>query len=475
MSNISRRKFIEQASCAAIGSTTLLSSILNLGMFNALASPTNSSDTDRDYKALVCILLAGGNDSFNMLIPRGTSEYNEYAATRSGLAIPKNELHNINPLSGTGGKLFGLHPSMEHVQELFEEGELAFLSNVGTLVEPITNAQQYNSGIKKVPLGLFSHSDQIEQWQTSVPQNRNAVGWGGRMADILHTLNTNNTVSMNISLSGSNVFQSGNLTYEYTISNQGSGIEGLQPFQDFYSNRGFLDRTRNAAVDSLVADTYYNVFQKTIARVTRQSIDAQKHFEEAINMAPTFTTQFHTSNLSQSMQMIARVAAVHEQLGVKRQTFFVSYGGWDHHDEVLESQLVMLNILSRALADFNSALKEIGLHDQVTTFTISDFGRTLTSNGNGSDHAWGSNQIIMGGAVKGQRLYGQYPDLYLTGNPLVVTKRGVLLPTTSADAFFAELALWFGVSQSDLALVLPNIRNFYPTGSTTPPIGFMNI
>ena len=466
---MNRRKFIRQASCAAIGSTTFMTTLANLYMTNALAN-ANTAGTS-DYKAIVCILLAGGNDSFNMLVPRSATEYGHYSASRSSLALPLNDLLTINPLTSDGAE-YGVHPSMGGLQALFESGDLAFVSNVGTLVEPIANETEYYSGLKNLPLGLYSHADQIQQWQTSVPQSREAVGWGGKLADIMQSLNTNQDISMNISLSGRNVFQSGNTVLEYAIRNYGNGAEGIRPIQ-YYDNEGFLNLIRGNAIDSLMSDVYSNVFQQTFASQTTNALEAQQMFSAAIANVPSFSTTFSDHYLSRNMEMIAKVIAAHDQLGMCRQTFFVTLGGWDHHNEVLNSQEYLLGVVNDAMSEFYAVLQELMMTDKVTTFTISDFGRTLTSNGNGSDHAWGGNQMVMGGAVNGKEIYGSYPDLFVAGNPLNVSTRGILIPTLSTDEFFAELALWFGLSSGDLATVLPNIGEFYTPGSSNYPIGFL--
>ena len=454
-----------------MGSATLLSSINNLSLLNKLVGTQLTPPPD--YKALVCILLAGGNDSYNMLVPRGASEYAEYAATRSDLALAQNSLLAINPLTSQG-KTFGVHPSMGGVRNLFENEKLAFVANVGTLIEPIANSTEYFSGQKQRPLGLYSHSDQIQQWQTSIPQSREAIGWGGRMADLVKTMNTNQGISMNISLSGRNVFQSGNTVLEYSISNQGNGVQGITPVVPTWnSESGFLQRLQMGAIKDLSSQIYSNIFQDTFGELTNQAVDSFEEFENAIS-AVQLNTAFSATSLSSNLKMIARVIAAREALGMSRQTFFVSYGGWDHHDEVLNNQLYMLGVVSNAINEFQNALAEIGDQEKDTLFTISDFARTLTSNGNGSDHAWGGHSIVAGGAVNGKDIYGTYPDLYLTGNPLVVSNRGNLIPTTSADEFFAEMALWFGVSPNDLSLVLPNIGNFYNVNGGTPPLGFLS-
>ncbi len=459
--NISRRRFLGQASCAAVGCTSLFSTLLNLRMSGTAAAQT--LPPGNDYKALVCLFLAGGNDSFNMLVPRGASEYVEYAAVRGDIALAQADLLPINPLTYTA-KSLGLHPSMSELQALFEAGDAAFITNVGTLVEPVTKAQ-YESGAVPLPKGLYSHSDQIQQWQTSVPQSTTGIGWGGRTADLLHMLNDNENISMNISLSGSNVWQAGNEVFEYAISNNGSiGLSGYGHSPGFWGVQG-------AAIDSRLDLDYQNLFEKTFARTSRQSIDAHEEFSAAIGAESPFTTVFPGTQVASDLHMVARTIAARQTLNMRRQTFFVMFGGWDHHDEVLNNQLVMLQYVSQAVNAFFSALGEIGMQQDVTLFTASDFGRTLTSNQMGSDHAWGGNHFVVGGGVNGRDIYRDYPDLY-ADNPLD-TGRGRLIPSISCDEYFAELALWLGVDKGNLSVVLPNIGHFYDTGSSAPPLGFM--
>lgn len=460
-SKLSRRRFLGEASCLAIGSTTLYSSILNLGVASALAGAGDAGD---DYKALVCILLSGGNDSYNMLLPRDNASYAEYAATRSNLAIAQNDMLAINPLS-SGGMEFGLHPSMPELRDLFEQGDAALIANIGTLVEPLTQSQFFNGGVS-IPLGLLSHSDQAMQWQTSFPQERSSRGWGGKMADILMSGNQNDTISMNVSLSGKNVFQTGQMATEYSI-NADVGSVGIFG----YGEPDIFNQLATNGVNNLLNQQYQNVFKKTYADVIKNAVESNEQFNEAITAVPDFNTQFSDNYVAGSLQMIARTIAARDTLGMKRQTFFLSFGGWDHHDELISNQSDMLGMLSKALSEFNSALNEINMNECVTTFTISDFARTLTSNGNGTDHAWGGNAIVMGGSVKGQQVYGDYPSLALNGD--LQLGNGIILPTTSTDEYFGELALWFGVSKSELTDILPNIGNFYSISSPDTPLGFM--
>ena len=461
-----RRRFLGTASCAAIGSTTFFSTLFNLGMANEAAgrSAKNSLNPSNDYKALVCILLAGGNDSFNMLVPTSNTAYNAYSNTRSNQALAQNSLLGLSHLAG-GMPSLGVHPSMPEVQSMYNSGRLAFISNVGTLVEPTTKTQFENGGVT-LPLGLFSHADQIQQWQTSVPQTRSSSGWGGRMADILQSMNNNQNISMNISLSGRNFFQSGNQSSEYTINPTGTGSIGIEG----YNGDDMIDMIRTTAVDNLLEDQYVDIFKKTYADVTRNAQSSHQQFSSAIG-GVNLSTTFSTSRLSQSMQMVAKTIAARNTLDVCRQTFFITFGGWDHHDELLNNQAGMLTVVSKALNEFNNAMNELGMANNVTTFTISDFARTLTSNGNGTDHAWGGNVMVMGGKVNGGRVYGEYPSLAL--NSSLDVGNGVLIPTLSTDEYFAELAQWYGVSNSDINNIFPNLMNFY-SANGQPPIGFMS-
>ncbi len=465
----SRRKFLGQASCAAVGATTVFSTLFNLKTINAATSFNSSVAAGGDYKALVCLLNAGGMDSFNMLVPRNTTAYNQYAATRSNMALPLNSLRPINPLS-SDGNLYGVHPSMQRMQALFEAGKLSFISNVGTLIQPITKTQFYAGSIP-VPLGLYSHSDQVMHWQTGVPNARVAKGWGGKIADLLISANQNQTVSMNVSLSGTNVFQTGENSVEYSLHPEYGSVGILD-----YNNQDWVfNKMKRAAIDGMVNPTYQNVFKNTYRKTIKTSIDGNAMLSTAIQNAPTFNVPFtQDSDLSKSFEMIAKTISGRVPLQMNRQIFFIEFGGWDHHDELLVNQSEMLTELDNALYQFTSALEQLGVASQVTTFSLSEFSRTLTSNGNGTDHAWGGNVFVLGGAVRGKRLYGSFPSLVLgNANPLEIGG-GSLIPTTAADKYFAELALWYGVPASELVTLFPNIGNFYNPMSGAYPIGFMN-
>lgn len=462
--NQSRRSFLKHSGCAGVAASTLFSGLAQLGAVTAASAQPLSSGSD--YKALVCVLLAGGADSFNMLVPVDNTGYQQYATSRSDLALKQSELLSLN--NGVSGqRQLAVHPAMQPLQNLFNQGQLAFLSNVGTLVEP-TSIEALRNNTARFPLGLHSHSDQISQWQTAIPDNRSATGWGGRLADVLRSLNSNQKISMSISTAGTNEFQAGKFTDSFSIS----GDEGTSQLYDYAHPESEFDRLRYQALDKMYENQYSNIFRRAYLDTFKSSLSANAEFKQALNTAPAFSTQFAADNFSQQLQKVAKAIAANKTLGMQRQTFFVQFGGWDHHDDTLRNMRQMLPALSQGLAAFQATMQELGMTNNVTTFTTSDFGRTLSSNGKGSDHAWGGNHMIMGGAVKGGKIYGDYPSLSLSDNPLD-TGRGVIMPTTSVDVYFAELALWMGVSPGQLADILPNIGRFYAANSKQAPVGFM--
>lgn len=459
---INRRGFLGQANCALISALPIMNTLLNLRLAGSAAAQETGGN---DYKALVCLFMSGGNDSFNMLAPRGAA-YQEYADIRQSIALPENQLLPINPVVDPGRPL-GLHPALTGLRDLFESGDLAFVANVGTLVETVTKAQ-YNAG-QNLPLGLFSHSDQIEQWQTSIPDNRSGIGWGGRMADLLKSLNTEDRFSMNISLDGSNVWQAGNTIAEYAIRD--TGADSMSGYNSAYVGGQRLTQVRSAALDSQMALEYQNVFQKSFAKSKKDATAAYDAFTAATDVDLPTNVTWPETRLADQLKMVARTIAGRGSLGMRRNTFFINYGGFDHHSGLLANQAAMLPVVDGAVKAFYDTVVELGAQDEVVLYSGSDFGRTLTSNSQGSDHAWGGNQFVLGGQVKGKRIYGSYPDLYQDNN--LDLGRGRLIPTTSVDEFFAEMALWLGVSRSNLPLVLPNISRFIDTGGTSAPVGFL--
>ena len=475
---ISRRQFIGQANCAAVGTASLLSSLLSLRLTAGAASASNFTD----YKALVCLFLNGGNDSFNMLIPRQQSAYNEYEQVRggvggSGLAIPRANLHQItsslqNTPAGAGYSDFGIHPDLPYLKTLYDQGDLAFVSNVGSLIEP-TSLVQYNDGSKPLPEGLFSHPDHQIHWQTLVPQVRGTApkGWGGRMAEVMSHANQQSNISMNISLSGANVLQSGTTTVPY-ITDPGGVIE----LNKYGPNTSLgQDPILSLAVDDILGHHYQSIYSKTLAQANRNSIDASVAFKTALD---SLSTPFDPSAISsetqtyQRLSMVSKIMEARTALSMNRQVFFVERGGWDHHNELLDPQSGLFIELNEAIEIFWTAIQSMGLENNVVLYTASDFGRTLTSNGSGSDHAWGGNHFIISGSANGGEIYGKYPDLALD-NSSTDLGRGRILPTTSVDAYMAELANWYGVPQSEISTVIPNINNF-SFSNPNSPLGILN-
>ena len=469
---ISRRQFIGQANCAAVGTASLLSSLLSLRLTAGAASASNFTD----YKALVCLFLNGGNDSYNMLVPRQQSAYNEYEQVRggvggTGLAIPRANLHQItsslqNTSAGAGYSDFGIHPDLPYLKTLYDQGDLAFVSNVGSLIEP-TSLVQYNDGSKPKPEGLFSHPDHQIHWQTLVPQVRGSApkGWGGRMAEVMSHANQQSNIAMNISLSGANVLQSGTTTVPY-ITDPGGVVE--------LKNYG-QDPTLQLAVDDILGQHYQSIYSKTLAHANRNSIDASVAFKSALD---SLSTPFDPSVISGETQtykrlsMVSKIMEARTALSMNRQIFFVERGGWDHHNELLTPQSDLFIELNEAIEIFWTAIQSMGLQNNVVLYTASDFGRTLTSNGSGSDHAWGGNHFIISGSANGGEIYGEYPDLALN-NSSTDLGRGRILPTTSVDAYMAELANWYGVPQSEMSTVIPNINNF-SFSNPNSPLGILN-
>ena len=438
-----RRSFIRQAACAALTTTGILNTILDLRRLSAAPLDTT------DYKALICLFLYGGNDANNMLVPHDANGYASYATARGTLAIPQASLLPLTLTNGDG-RDFGFHPNLVELQTLFNQGNLGVVTNVGTLVAPVTRAQ-YLAGGAAVPPQLFSHADQSVQWQTSVPDVISKTGWGGRMADMLQSLNAGSKISLNISIAGTNTFEVGNTVLPYILSPNGSvGLAGF----DGSANANI----RLQAFKDLLAMPHNNLFEQAYSDTVSRSIAANDLLTAALAGLPAFQTVFPATNLGQQLNMIAKLIAARNNLSMKRQIFFCSVGGYDTHGDQLTGQANLFTELSQALNAFYATTVELGVAPQVTTFTASDFGRTYPTNGTGSDHGWGSHQLVLGGAVKGGRLFGTFPTLAVNGPD--DTGQGRWIPTTSVDEFSATLATWFGVSPSDLSTVLPNIGRF---------------
>jgi uncharacterized protein (DUF1501 family) len=340
---------------------------------------------------------------------------------------------------------------------------MALLANVGTLVAPVTRAD-YFAGNSALPPQLFSHADQQVQWQTSVPDQKSRTGWGGRSADLLRSLNSGN-ISMSVSLAGTNTFQVGEDVLQYQVRPWGSvGLSGYQHNDYEWPDHAYYRRSRS--IDNLLQLAHGNLMEDAYAEVKTRAITNDKILNDALeSLTDTFT--FNRSNwLAYQLEMVAKMIAVREQLGMCRQTFFVSVGGYDTHGDQTQPHADLLSELSEGIKQFYDATVQLGIEDSVTSFTASDFGRTFPTNGQGSDHGWGNHQMIVGGAAQGGDIYGTMPVLEVNGPN--DTGLGRWIPTTSVDEYSATIAKWFGVSTSDLETVFPNLGRF-----ARPDLGFL--
>ncbi|WP_293372044.1 DUF1501 domain-containing protein [Nevskia sp.] len=447
LKNVSRRDVLRFGVQSAASSTMLAT----LGTCQRAMAAVDTSG----YKALVCVFLYGGNDGFNVIVPRSNAAYNTYVASRRNLALSQNSLLPINPLSVDGNQ-YGLHPTCGGLQSLFESGRMAVMANVGTLIQPTTPAQ-FRATSVPLPPNLFSHSDQAQQWQTSIPNSVQPQGWGGRIADLLNAQGYGNPqLATNISLNGSNIWQGGRNTIFYTLGESGA------PVLTDYQYSGYRNGARKASFDRLLqqatassdGNLHFNEFTRTVNR----TIESSQYVNNALSASPALTTAFPSSNIGNQLKLAARMIGARTRLGLSRQLFFIGLGGFDQHDDHLNVHGQLMSQLSAGLKSFYDATVELGIQNSVTAFTGSDFGRTLTTNGNGSDHGWGGHHLVIGGAVQGRRIYGQMPDLTLNGPNDAGSGR--IVPTTSTDQYAATLARWFGAADSDLDLLFPNLRNF---------------
>lgn len=465
-----RRGFIE-CTCKSVAALTMASAFRRFGLMNAYAQGIS------DYKALVCVFLFGGNDGNNMFIPTDAAGFNAYNAVRGGSAIGLTQA-NLLPVETKTGALYGFHPSMPEMQSLFNnQKNLALLANTGPLIRPITRSQYLAKSIP-VPTNLFSHSDQQNEWQTSGPNSLGVVGWGGRIADAMQYANGTAQYPLMVSTAGASVFTNGKQTQPVNLIAQpvGTPQTGVSCAANSSANSSALtaqnctDRT-NAMQQILTFDNNVSLVQAT-SDVMSKSFLYTDLLNQARTGEPLFSTVWPSNNgLADQLRTVAEIIQVKGKLGMKRQVFFVSLGGFDTHTvqgSTTGVQPSLLMQLSQALNAFNSAMTELAVQDSVTTFTLSDFGRTLQPNtGAGSDHAWGNHQMIMGGAVQGQQLYGQFPTLALAG-PDDSSSNGRWIPSTSIDQYGATLASWFGVAPADLPAIFPNLGNF-----STQNLGFL--
>ena len=452
---LSRRSFMRRCADLALAGTAAPLA-LNLA---ALGEAAAAGATD--YKALVCIFLYGGNDHANTVVPLDSARHERYRSIRGGLAVPRDALAAtaLQPTQPRAdGAQFALHPAMGSLASMFNAGQAAVLFNVGPLIVPLTKAQLYSGNVARypVPPKLYSHNDQASIWQASDPEGATR-GWGGRLGDLALASNGGSLFTC-ISATGSGVFVSGDQSLRYQVSTAGAvPIRMLNSGP--YGAQGMA-----ATVRELLTEARGHVLEHEYNRVTARSIGAQTQVTSALAGAQLVTAFPGGNSLANELAIVARLIAARQALGVRRQVFLCSLGGFDNHDNLLSVHPALLGKVSEALAAFQRATVELGLSEQVTAFTASDFGRALSSNGDGTDHGWGGHHFIVGGAVRGRAFYGTPPppsvgettapdDQWQVGN-------GRLLPTTSVAQLAATLGRWFGAGDSDLNSVLPNLRSF---------------
>jgi len=443
----SRREFLRASvrSAAALGAGSVLA---KFGEMNALAA------TQSGYQALVCIYLQGGNDGHNTIIPLSTAQqnYSLYQKVRQGLALPQSSLHTI--LNGSDS--YGLHSSLPELQALYNEGKAAVLANVGNLVAPIDRAVYQSNNLALLPTALFSHTDQTTQWQSAIPNSIASSGWGGRIADYMQSQNSSAIFPPVSAMTGCGLFCTGKETSPATVPPpNGSGGTGMATV----SGVQFAPSTAVGMQQLLTFDNGLQLVQAGNSILTRGSNYANTL--TGLLKSSNITTPFPGNNaLAAQLQTVANVMSVRSELGLNRQIFFCQLAGFDTHGLQKSTQEALLTQLSQAVAAFYTATQELGISQEVTTFTISEFGRTLTPSGSdGSDHAWGNHHFIIGGGVKGGKFYGDFPALTV-GSNIDANNRGTFIPTTGIAQYGATLAEWFGVPAASVGTIFSNIGKF---------------
>ncbi|WP_439517460.1 DUF1501 domain-containing protein [Hydrogenophaga sp.] len=475
-----RRAFLNRAGQFALTGAALPTAINLAAMADAAAFDAT------DYKALVCVFMVGGNDYANTVVTYDNASYDRYSAIRGGgagrtaggIALAQSDLAltRLDPTTPLpGGRQYALHPAMTGLAGLFNSGAAAVQLNVGPLVMPLTR-QQYNAGnslLYPVPPKLFSHNDQQSIWQSSKPEGA-ATGWGGHLGDLALSSNTERALTC-VSVSGNSAYLTGQSARPYGISTSGAvRINAIN--SNVYGSAAV-----RAAMAQLVLQNRTHVLENEYNLVTARAVSSEGLVSAALDLHPASHAAFSAfpsgNGLADQLKMVARMIAARNTLGNRRQVFFVTMGGFDLHDNLIPNQATLMGQLSSALTAFHASTVALGVANKVTAFTASDFGRTLTSNGDGSDHGWGGHHFIVGGAVRGKAFYGKAPPVSVTNSTTDANDQwhvgqGRLLPSTSVDQYAGTLAKWFGVHSSELSGILPNLQRF--GGSDYPlDLGFM--
>jgi uncharacterized protein (DUF1501 family) len=453
MAKISRRDFLRKL--GAVGALGALSGLDALALRGSSAHAAGE-----DYRALVCIFLVGGNDANNTIVPV-SGDYAAYSAVRGNLAIPQQDLVPLAPIAGSAE--YGLHPRLAPLRDIWDSGAMSVLLNVGALAEPTTKTS-YVTGRSSRPDGLFSHLDQQILWQGTGPNSILRSGWGGRIADHLDSVNGAGTIPMVISIAGDSLYTTGDVTSAIVVPE--SGGFSLAGF-----NNTAADHARRAALDQLMIVDHEAKLVKAAGDTMKRALASCATIDSVINSNFSTIQNLFADQRNAIARQLLRVAKLIEaraNFGAKRQIFFVSLDGFDTHSNQLNAQTALFAQLAPALKAFYDATVRLGVASSVTTFTLSDFGCTFRPNtGGGTDHGWGSHHFVIGGAVRGRQFYGRFPTLALDG-PDDAGKEGRWIPTIAVDQYAATLAAWFGVSASDLPLIVPNIGRFAGTN-----LGFM--
>ena len=439
-SHHSRRTFLR-----ALGTTA------SAAAFGRLCSTSALAQTASDYKALVCVFLFGGNDSHNMLVPQDSAGYAAYRAIRKGLALPGNDA-KLLPIIARSGGLYAFNDGLKSIAPLWAQGQLAAVANVGMLVQPTTRAQ-YLAKTVPVPSNLFSHADQVIEKQAGDANGSGGTGWGGRIADAVQSRNGTAAFPTAFSMSGNALFATGSTIQSATLY---PGFDLSASGMNAWPSSAAAARVQ-ALQDVLGFDSGLAMVQA--ANTVRKDALALNQMLKSAGSGSPLTTKFPGTNLGQQMQQVAQIIKLRSATGMSRQVFFCSLGGFDTHSSQSWQQWDLFGQLGDAMRALYDATIEMGIADRVTTFTDTDFGRTLEPSGSGSDHGWGGHQLVLGGAVQGGEVYGKFPFPAL-GGPDDANSRGVLIPTTSLDQYGATFAKWFGVPAASMSQVFPNIGNF---------------
>jgi uncharacterized protein (DUF1501 family) len=432
--------------------TATLAGLARFGALNALAQAS-------DYKALVCIFLFGGNDGNNLIVPQTQSEYNNYKTIRGSLALPDTNA-KLLPVSAADGTPYALTDGLALIQPFWAQKKLAVVANVGMLVQPTTRTQYVSSAVP-LPTNLFSHADQQIQMQAGIPNSSASTGWAGRVADAVASLNAGKSFPPSVSVSGPALFSKGNIVQSASLI-PGFNMQ-LDGFNLWPASAGAARQTAYQQI--LTFNTGLTMIQA--ADKVRQDALALSAMLASLGSAPPMATKFPSTTIGQQLQQVAQILQLRPQIGLNRQVFFCSLGGFDTHSGQSWGQWDLLKQISDAMLSFYNATVELAIPDKVTTFTESEFGRTLQPSGSGSDHGWGNHHLVLGGAVKGGDVYGRFPEMAL-GGPDDSAARGAWIPSVSTDQFGATLAKWFGVDPTGLATAFPNLSQFPVTD-----LGFM--